>query len=93
MSTTDTQPVAVSVAVATVLMTGVTLAAILIPELAANQALQVAIIAFGNALIGLAAAVWARARVTPLAAPKLEPGTTGTIYGTEDTFTVPTPGS
>lgn len=44
-------------------MTGVALAALLVPGL--DQAVQIGIIGFGNSLIVLGSIIWARARVVP----------------------------
>ena len=58
------EPVAVSVALGTVLSTGVALAAVFIPGLTIET--QALVIAFGNAVIGLGVALFARSRVTPV---------------------------
>lgn len=58
----NTEPVAITVAVAAVLSTGVTLAAFVF---AIDPAAQVAIVAFGNALIALGATIFLRPKVTP----------------------------
>lgn len=74
MNPTQNQPVAVSFAVGGLLTTGVALAAILYPD-RLNQAVQVAIIAFGNSVILTAGAVYAMMKSTPSDKPRVEKGT------------------
>lgn len=73
----NSEPVSITGAVGLVLSTGLTLAALLIPDLTVE--IQGAILGFGNALIWLGAIVYARARVTSLAAPTLDAGTKVTV--------------
>lgn len=85
------EPVTVSVAVGGVLTTGVALAAVLWPH-RLDPALQAAIIAFGNAVILALATLFARARSTPVASPRLPEGSAVRVEGTDDTVIVkPTP--
>ena len=67
------EPVALSVALGVVLSTTVALAALLWPEKLTPE-MTAAIIALGNAIIGLGVAIFARANVTPTAAPILPSG-------------------
>lgn len=84
------QPASIPVALATVLSTGVALAAVFIPGL--EVAVQGLIIAFGNALIALGVAVWLNARTTSSTSPILEAQTEVRVQGTDDTVIVqPTP--
>lgn len=85
------QPVAVGAAIAGVVSTAVALAAVLWPDRLSPE-LQAAIIAFANATIVAAAAVWAASRVTPVANPTLPAGTSVSVQGTEDKVVIaPTP--
>lgn len=68
----NSEPVSITGAVGLVLSTGLTLAALLIPDLTVE--IQGAILGFGNALIWLGAIVYARSRVTSLASPTLAKG-------------------
>lgn len=85
------QPVAVGAAIAGVISTAVALAAVLWPDRLSPD-MQAAIIAFANAVIVAAAAVWAATKVTPVASPTLPTGTSVKVQGTEDTVLIqPTP--
>lgn len=85
------QPVAVGAAIAGVVSTAVALAAVLWPERLSPE-LQASIIAFANAVIVAAAAVWAASRVTPVSNPTLPSGTSVRVQGTEDKVLIaPTP--
>jgi hypothetical protein len=75
------EPVAINVALGGVLSTGVALAALLIPGLSTE--IQVATVAFGNAVILLGVVLLTRAQVTPVAAPTLPAGTEVKIQNTE----------
>lgn len=75
------QPITISVALGGLLTTGVGLVAVLNPNL--GQATQIAIIAFGNALILTVSVVWAQARSTSTSAPVLEQGTKVTVVTPE----------
>lgn len=77
-----TQPITISVALGGLLTTGVALVAVLVPDL--TQATQIAIIAFGNAVILTGSVIWAQARSTPTAAPVLEAGTRVTVVTPPD---------
>ena len=66
------QPVAINVALGTVVSTGVTLAALLIPGM--TPELQVAIVAFANSVIFVAVIIITKAQVTPVANPALPQG-------------------
>lgn len=77
----NSEPVSVTGAVGLVLSTGLTLAALLVPDL--TPQVQAAILGFGNALIWLGAVLYARARVTSIAAPTLNQGTTVTVLTPE----------
>lgn len=57
------EPVAISVALGAVLSTGVALVALAWPPVKGNEA---AVIAFGNAVIALGVALFARSKVTPV---------------------------
>ena len=84
------QPASIPVAAALVLSTGVALAAVFIPSL--DETAQIAIIAFGNAVIGLGTAVWLNQRTTSNTSPVLPANTTVAVEGTSDTVVVqPTP--
>ena len=85
----QSQPVAVNVVLGGVLSTGVTLAALLWPGI--DTALQVAIVAFGNSLIGVLVWYLSQRVVTPIAAPRLELGTevTAVNYGQPIALTTP----
>jgi hypothetical protein len=72
-----TEPISISAAVSLVLTTGVAMVAIFVPDL--TQAAQIAIVAFGNALILLGAAIYARRHSTPVAAPVLSENTRVTV--------------
>jgi hypothetical protein len=74
----NTEPVAISVALGGLLTTAVALAALLLPNGLTNE-MQLAVIAFGNAVILTASVIWARAKVTPVAAPVLPAGTDVTV--------------
>ena len=67
------EPVAVSVALGVVLSTFVAFLALLLPDKLTPE-MTAAIIALGNAIIGLGVAIFARANVTPTAAPVLPSG-------------------
>ena len=66
------EPISISVALGACLSTGVALVALLVPGI--DQATQLAVIGFGNALIALGVAIFARARSTPTANPVLPIG-------------------
>lgn len=68
------EPVAISVALGVVLSTSVAVLALLWPEKLTPE-MSAAIIALGNAIIGLGVAVFARSQSTPTAAPVLPSGT------------------
>lgn len=70
-------PITLSVALGGLLTTGVSLIAVFNPDL--GQAAQVAIIAFGNALILTVSILWAQAHSTPTANPVLPQGTQVTV--------------
>jgi hypothetical protein len=72
------EPVAISVALGAVLSTGVALLGLYIALTPEQMAVW---IAFGNAVIALGVAVYARANVTPTAAPVLPTGTAVTTPG------------
>jgi len=59
------EPVAISVAVGAVLSTAVAFGAVLWPDKLTPE-VTVAVIALGNALIGLAVAIFARSKVSPI---------------------------
>lgn len=67
------EPVAISVALGVVLSTAVALLALLWPDKLTPE-MTAAIIALGNAIIGLGVAVFARSQSTPTAAPVLPTG-------------------
>lgn len=71
------EPVSIASALSLVLTTGVAMVAIFVPGL--GQAAQIAIVAFGNAVIILGAAIYARSQTTPTSAPVLDQGTTVTV--------------
>lgn len=73
----QSQPITLSVAVGGLLTTGVALLAVFIPNL--TQEAQIAIIGFGNAIILTGSILWAQARTTPTAAPRLDEGTRVTV--------------
>jgi hypothetical protein len=77
----NTEPVAINVALGGVLSTGVALAALLIPGLSTE--IQVALVAFGNAVILLGVVLLTRSQVTPVAAPTLPAGTEVRIQDSE----------
>jgi hypothetical protein len=74
MRPNETEPVSLSVAVGGLLSTGVALVAVLWPQRLTPE-IQVAIIAFGNAVILTASIYFARKGSTPIAAPVLTEGT------------------
>jgi len=77
-----TNPAAlIATAVGAVLSSGVALVAILVPGL--DQIAQVAIIAFGNSVIGLGVAVYAVLNTTSNTAPVVQPDTTVTVKTSE----------
>jgi hypothetical protein len=76
------EPISLSVALGGLLSTGVALVAIFAPGLIPEM--QVAIIAFGNAVILTGSILYARARSTPTAAPVLKEGTTVTVVTPPD---------
>jgi uncharacterized membrane protein len=82
LSVQDSQPVALAAAVSGVLVTGVSLLAILIPDL--SQAAQVGLVGFGNAVIILGGAIYAIRKSTPVARPVVEPGTTVVVQTPPD---------
>jgi hypothetical protein len=82
------QPVAINVAIGGVLATGVSLAALLWPGI--TPELQVAIIAFGNAVILAATAIVTWHQVTPTSDPVLPAGTTVTTPQGQPAEVVPT---
>jgi hypothetical protein len=85
------QPVPLTIAVASVLSTGVALVAVLWPDRLTVEA-QAAIIAFGNSLIALGAAIWLNKTTTAVASPELPAGSTVKVSGTRDTVEIqPTP--
>ena len=59
------EPVALSVAIGTVLATAVAFAAVLWPDKLTPE-VTAGVIALGNALIGLGVALYARSKVTPV---------------------------
>jgi hypothetical protein len=67
------EPISISTALGGLLTTGIALLAIFLPGL--TQEAQLAIIAFGNAVILTAVVLFARARSTPTANPTLAQGT------------------
>ncbi len=71
------EPISLSVALGGLLSTGVALVAIFAPGL--TPEMQVAIIAFGNAVLLTGSILYARARSTPTAAPVLDKGTQVTV--------------
>lgn len=77
----NSEPVGITGAIGLVLSTGLTLAALLVPNL--TPEVQAAILGFGNALIWLGAVLYARARVTSIAQPTLAQGTTVTVLTPE----------
>lgn len=84
------QPASIPVSAAAVLSTGVALAAVFVPDL--TQAAQIAIIAFGNAVIGLGTAIWLNRNTTSNTAPVLKSGTEVAVQGTSDSVVIqPTP--
>lgn len=85
MNTND-QPANIPISAAAVLSTGVALLAIFMPSL--DEAAQIAIIAFGNAVIGLGVALWLNSRTTSTATPVLPAGTEVKVEGTTTTTTV-----
>lgn len=85
------QPITVGAAIAGVVATAVALAAVLWPQRLSPE-LQAAIIAFANALIVAAAAVWANMKATPVDNPTLPAGANVRVQGTEDHVIIrPTP--
>jgi hypothetical protein len=76
----NSEPVGLTAAIGLVLSTGLTLACIYVPQL---QQAQAAILGFGNALIWLGAALYARSHVTSLASPTLPEGTSVTVLTPE----------
>ncbi len=68
-----TEPISLSTALGGLLTTGVALIAIFVPGL--DQSAQIAIIAFGNAVILTAVVLYGRANSTPTAQPRLPEGT------------------
>lgn len=85
------QPVAISVAIGGVVSTGIAMFAVLWPERFTPE-LQAVIIAFANAIILAAVAVWAAMRVTPVSNPTLPQGSVVNVQGTEDKVEIqPTP--
>lgn len=85
---TNDQPANIPSALTLVLTTGVSLAALLLPGLQGNVALQVALIAFGNALILLGQAVYLNKRTTSNTTPVLAAGTQVAVEGTDDVVVV-----
>jgi len=83
---TQNQPVALNVAIGGVLTTGVALTALLVPDLTVE--LQIATVAFGNALILLGVVVLTQRQVTPIHNATLAAGTPVKVQGTEDTVIV-----
>lgn len=88
MSVNETEPVSFSVAVGSVIATGVALAAIIWPQRLTPE-LQAGIIVFANALIALAVAYFARKGSTPIAAPVLTAGTPVTTPTGESALVTP----
>ena len=84
MNASTDQPANIPSALTLVLTTGVSLAALLLPGLQGNVALQIAIIAFGNALILLGQAVYLNSRTTSNSSPVLQAGTDVAVQGTSD---------
>jgi hypothetical protein len=76
-SVVENEPITLSGALTGVLVTGVALVAIFMPDL--SQAAQVAIVGFGNAVIVLGAIIYARSRSTPISNPVLAQGTEVTV--------------
>ena len=75
------EPISVSTALGGLLTTGIALLAIFVPDL--TQAAQLAIIAFGNAVILTVVVLYARAKSTPIAKPTLDQGTIVTVVTPE----------
>jgi len=76
--TGQNEPITIAGALTIVLTTGIAFVAILWPG-GLDAAIQIAAIAFGNALIGLGAIIYARARSTPNSAPVVQEGTKITV--------------
>ena len=75
------EPISISTALGGLLTTGIALIAVFVPGL--TQEAQIAIIAFGNAIILTLVVLWARAKSTPVASPTLAAGTTVTVVTPE----------
>lgn len=69
----NNEPISLSTALGGLLTTGVALIAIFVPGL--SQEGQIAIIAFGNAVILTGVVIYGRANSTPTAQPRLPEGT------------------
>jgi hypothetical protein len=67
------EPISITAALALVLTTGVAMIAIFVPDL--TQAAQIAIVGFGNSVIILGTAIYARQNSTPLVAPVIPENT------------------
>lgn len=79
----NNQPVALNVAIGTVVSTGVTLAALLWPDRLPAE-VQVAIVAFANSVIFVLVIILTKSQVTPLANPTLPQGTSVNVQNSED---------
>jgi hypothetical protein len=77
------EPISLSTALGGLLTTGVALVAIFVPGL--TQEAQLAIIAFGNAVILTGVVLYSRSKTTPVAAPTLPSGTSVTVVTPDPT--------
>ena len=82
------QPASIPVLISATLSTGVALIAVFLLIDAVTQGL---IIAFGNSVIALGAAVWLNARNTSTSAPVLPEGTPVRVEGTDEVAVVSSP--
>ncbi len=78
----NSEPVTITGAIGLVLSTGLTMLALVLPN-ALTPDMQIAIIAFGNAVIWLGAILYARAHVTSVASPTLPQGSSVTVLTPE----------
>jgi hypothetical protein len=75
------EPISISTAIGGLLTTGIALLAVFVPGL--TQEAQIALIAFGNALVLTVVVLYARAKSTPIAKPTLDQGTIVTVVTPE----------
>jgi hypothetical protein len=71
------EPISLSTALGGLLTTGVALVAVFWPDL--SKEAQIAVIAFGNAVILTAVVLYGRAKSTPISSPTLDAGTQVTV--------------